>query len=317
MSNNTNMLFGRLRLKQLNLIIAIGRHNSLRRAAVELAMSQSTASKALQEAELILGDRLFERRRDGLYANQFGECAINYAHAIRKDVIALADELTEIKTGHGGKIRVGVIMGGVPKILKSAINTVCDANKEIVIEIYESTSTNMLGMLNSDKLDLVIGRTSVSQHSEGYDYIHLAEEDVAIVAGNKNPLRQRERLVLADLKEARWISYPNRTPLNILLKQELERADINAFISPVETASTFVTITLLSDSSDLLALIPADVAAFFARYGAITILPIQLPSRSQPFGLITRKQRNLTRATKALIDAILQARAIPAYVDQN
>src|SRR3546814_7930719 len=81
-------------------------------------MTQSAASKALREAELILGDTLFERRRDGLYANQFGECAINYAHIIRKDVIALSDELTEIKTGQGGRIRVGVIMGGVPTILK-------------------------------------------------------------------------------------------------------------------------------------------------------------------------------------------------------
>src|SRR3546814_1088650 len=78
MVENINTLFGRLRLKQLNLIIAIGQHNSLRKAAAELAMTQSAASKALREAELILGDTLFERRRDGLYANQFGECAINY-----------------------------------------------------------------------------------------------------------------------------------------------------------------------------------------------------------------------------------------------
>src|SRR3546814_10620006 len=95
-------------------------------------MTQSAASKALREAELILGDTLFERRRDGLYANQFGECAINYAHIIRKDVIALSDELTEIKTGQGGRIRVGVIMGGVPTILKDAVNKLCAVNKDIV-----------------------------------------------------------------------------------------------------------------------------------------------------------------------------------------
>src|SRR3546814_11231489 len=105
MVENINTVVGRLRLKQLNLIIAIGQHNSLRKAAAELAMTQSAASKALREAELILGDTLFERRRDGLYANQFGECAINYAHLIRKDVIALSYELTEITTGQGGRIR--------------------------------------------------------------------------------------------------------------------------------------------------------------------------------------------------------------------
>lgn len=283
----------------------------MRKAAVELAMTQSTASKALQETELILGSKLFERRRDGLYANRFGECAINYAHIIRKDVIALSDELTEIKTGHGGKVRVGVIMGGVPKILKDSINRVCNVNKDIVIEIHEDTSTIMLAMLNNDRLDMVIGRTSVSQNAENYDYIHLAEENVSIVVGNNNPLAQKKDVALGDLKDSRWIAYPNRTPLNILLKQELERADINTFECPIETASTFITITLLSDSNDLVALIPADVASFFANNGLITILPISLPSRSQPFGLITHKQRNLTHATKLLIDTILQSRALP------
>ncbi|MEO6959119.1 MAG: LysR family transcriptional regulator [Burkholderiaceae bacterium] len=317
MANNTNMLFGRLRLKQLNLIIAISKHNSLRKAAADLAMTQSTASKALQEAELILGNKLFERRRDGLYANRFGECAINYAHIIRKDVLALSDELVEIKTGRGGKIRVGVIMGGVPKVLKDAINRICSVNEDIVIEIYENTSTIMLAMLNNDRLDMVIGRTSVSQNADNYDYIHLAEENVSIVVGNSNPLTKKKDVVLADLKDSRWIAYPNRAPLNILLKQELERADINTFACPVETASTFITITLLSDSDDFVALIPADVAAFFANNGLITILPISLPSRSQPFGLITHKQRNLTHATKLLIDTILQARALPAMPQQG
>src|SRR5690606_2349886 len=150
----------------------------------------------------------------------------------------------------------------------------------------------------SDKLDIVIGRTSVSQHSDSYDYIHLAEEDVSIIAGNNNPLALRKELSLADLKNARWLAYPQRSPLNILLKQELERADINTFTSPIETASTFVTITMLSGSEDFVALIPADVAAFFADRGMVTILPIRLPSRSQPFGLITRKQDNLSRAAK-------------------
>src|SRR3546814_2020024 len=51
-------------------------------------------------------------------------------------------------------------------------------------------------------------------------------------------------------------------------------------------------------SSDLfVALIPADVAAFFAAHGVVTILPIRLPSRSQPFGLITRKQGKIGRAS--------------------
>ncbi|MGB3291325.1 MAG: LysR family transcriptional regulator [Burkholderiaceae bacterium] len=311
MVGNINTLFGRLRLKQLNLIIAIGKHNSLRKAAAELAMTQSAASKALREAELILGDALFERRRDGLYANQFGECAINYAHIIRKDVIALSDELKEIKTGQGGRIRVGVIMGGVPKVLKDAIDAVCGRNPDIVIEIHEDTSAAMLGMLHSDKLDIVIGRTSVSQNADNYDYVHLSEEEVCIVSGTGNPLARKKTLSLSDLKDARWLAYPQRSPLNLLLKQELERADINAFTSPVETASTFVTITLLSGSNDFIALIPSDIASLFAAHGMIAILPIQLPSRSQPFGLITRKQGNLSRAAKLLIDAILASRERP------
>src|SRR3546814_2032286 len=81
----------------------------------------------------------------------------------------------------------------------------------------------------------------------------------------------------------------------------MERADINTFTAPVETASTFVTITLLSGSADFVALIPADVAAFFAAHGVVTILPIRLPSRSQPFGLITRRSEEHTSELQSLM----------------
>jgi DNA-binding transcriptional LysR family regulator len=310
--NNLNALFGRLRLRQLNLLIAIGRHNSLRQAAAELAMTQSAASKALREVESILGDPLFERRRDGLYPNRLGECAINYAHVIHRDVIALSDELDEIRHGRGGKVRVGVIMGGVPTVLKDSIAQVCAENPGIVIEVHENTSAIMLSMLNSDKLDMVIGRTSVSPDADGYDYLHLAEESISVAAGSANPLARKKRLELADLAHLRWIGYPSRSPLNILLRQELGRAGINSVATPIETASTFITVALLNDSSDLVALIPTDVATFFARRGLISVLPVALRSHAQPYGLITRKRRNLSHAAKTFIDALAGRRGAQA-----
>jgi molybdenum-dependent DNA-binding transcriptional regulator ModE len=57
-----------LRLKQLRLSIVLDGRGSLHKAAEQIAISQSGATKALREVESLLGIPLFEREPKGLMA---------------------------------------------------------------------------------------------------------------------------------------------------------------------------------------------------------------------------------------------------------
>ena len=113
--------FARLRMKQLALVSALERHRSLRKAASELALTQSAASKALREIEAVLGATLFERTRAGIEPNAMGRCVIRYAALLRADVGAMLQEMDDIRAGRGGRLAVGAIMSAVPALLSEVL----------------------------------------------------------------------------------------------------------------------------------------------------------------------------------------------------
>lgn len=102
MKNTLNVLLSRLRMKQLQLLIALDDHKSMHKAAGAMAMTQSAASKALQELESMLEAPLFERSKNGMIANQFGHCVIRYARLVATDLSALCDDMAELRSGAAG-----------------------------------------------------------------------------------------------------------------------------------------------------------------------------------------------------------------------
>ena len=83
MADTLNALMGRLRIRQLNLLIALDEHRSLHRAAAALSITQSAASKSLAEVESMIEAPLFERSKSGIVPNQLGQCVIRYARLLR------------------------------------------------------------------------------------------------------------------------------------------------------------------------------------------------------------------------------------------
>ena len=63
----------------------------------------------------------------------------------------------------------------------------------------------------------------------------------------------------------------------------------------VETTS-LLTITSLIESSDMISVVPHDVARHYAKYGLLAILPIDLPISLINLGIITRKSKTLSPA---------------------
>ena len=63
----------RLKLKQLRLLIAIAKKNSILHAAEEISISQPAATKLLKDLESDFDVRLFDRTNRGVIPTEFGE----------------------------------------------------------------------------------------------------------------------------------------------------------------------------------------------------------------------------------------------------
>jgi DNA-binding transcriptional LysR family regulator len=209
MTNKTiNTLMSRLRMKQLQLLIALDDHKSMHKAASALSMSQSAASKVLHELEDMFDAQLFERSKTGMLPNQFGHVVIRHARLLSADLGNLCQDIADIRSGKGGRLAIGCIMGAVPDVVVPILNWLHTRQPNLAIDVVEDTSLRMLSLLDDGHLDLVIGRASVAEESGKYLYQPLRDEPVSVVVGYGHPPVGEAQLSLRDLKDHRWRTCP-------------------------------------------------------------------------------------------------------------
>lgn len=297
-------MINRLRFKQVALLIALDEYGSLHKAAEALHLTQPAATKALHEMEAALGVSLFERSTRGMEPTELGRCVIRYARLIQSDVRNLREELSGIIEGKGGRLSIGTIMGAAPVITRALLR-LREVQPEVTIEITEDTSARQLILLDQGRIDLMIGRSSVSSHPNLYDYEQLRDEPLCIVSGLNHPLAQARSLRLQQLMTSTWLMYSHNMPMRIWIESEFKLDGLPVPDSIIETASPFVTITLLGQS-DVVAVMPLDIAHFFAARNMLCILPMHMKTKIAPYGIVTRKNAHLSSIGKMFVNILRQ-----------
>ncbi|OTP78890.1 LysR family transcriptional regulator [Caballeronia sordidicola] len=293
----------RLRLRHLQLMLALSTAGSLRRAADELAMTQPAATKALRELEDAVGVQLFVRHARGMNATVYGEAVMRYARVVFEDLDELREELAAIEAGDVGKVRIGAVMAPAPELLTRAIVALKEAHPRLQITVQIDTSDVLVPALQQDQLDLMIGRIPDGVPGLDLSFETLSEEALSIVVRPGHPVRAIPRPKLAALAAYPWIVQPHPSPMRQIIDQTFRESRVTAPVSLVETSSILTTLSLLRDA-DMLAVLPSSVALYYEALGLIASLSTPLRGRLAPYGLILRKNRRVRPATQLAIDAI-------------
>jgi DNA-binding transcriptional LysR family regulator len=148
----------------------------------------------------------------------------------------------------------------------------------------------------------------VSDQPGKYHYQSLGDEPLSVVTGHGHRRMTKKTMSLHDLSGYRWVTYPGHMPLHALLEREMDLAGLSMPVSSISTASTFVTVALLQRSTDLVSLLPSDVAELFVQHKMLCILPVKLKSRSQTFGIVTRKGGVLSPPARQFIQLMKDGR---------
>ena len=297
-------LLARLRTRQLLLLNALGEQRNLGRAALAMSMSQPAATKLLQQLESALGVSLFTRLARGMEPTPYGEVLVRYARRVLTDFGAVREEMVALRSGLRGALRVGCVPGAVTELLAPALIAYKVQHAHVAVSIMVDTSDMMLTQLARGDVDLVLGRLTEGVNADEYTCQPLLGELQVVVARANHPLLDRAVLALADLVEWSWILQPPGSPQRGRFEAALREAGLHKRLNITETASTIATTALL-EISDMLAVMPASLAAHYARLGVLKALPLTLPIHVPPVYLITRADRVLSPAATQFIKAIL------------
>jgi DNA-binding transcriptional LysR family regulator len=189
--------------------------------------------------------------------------------------------------------------------LTRALARLREIQPDLSIEIVEDTSAEQLLLLDEGRLDLAIGRATVARQPHLYDYKILRDEPLCIVAGTNHPLAKRLKVSLHELARQSWILYTANMPLRVLVEHEFKQAGLKIPHSSIETSSPFVLVSLLTEF-EMVAVMPLDIAHFFASKKMLCILPSNLNSKMEPYGVVTRKNSTMSSIGKIFADILVR-----------
>jgi DNA-binding transcriptional LysR family regulator len=309
----TNHWFIRARLKtrQLLLLVALAEEGNIHRAAQVLNMTQPAASKLLKDLEDVLEVPLFERLPRGMRPTWYGETMIRHARVALGSLNQAHDELQALKAGSYGQVNVGAITSPALALLPPAVALVKREQPNLRISLDIETSPVLLERLEQGKLDILVARLSEEHDKSQLRYQALTEELVCAVVRPGHPLLGTSELALHDVVDAGWIVPPAGSVLRHRFELMFQEDGLAPPVNTVETAALLF-ITRMLQQSDMVAVLAADVARYYAAHGIVALLPLDMPCHMDSFGIVTRTDRLLSPAAKVMVKA-LQASSLPVY----
>jgi DNA-binding transcriptional LysR family regulator len=293
----------RMKLRQLELLVQLVEQQSLARAAGAMSITQPAATKLLREMELTLGVELFERLPRGMRATAFGEIMTRQARTALAALDRAREEISVLADGAGGSFAVGSVRGATAALLAPALAALHASRPGIRMSVLVDAAEIVIPRLREARLDIVLGNVPSSLAGPDLAFEPLVEERLAVVAGLRHPLARKRALRWKDVAGCEWIVYPQETALRPLLEALLPPVSRAEGPNAIETASVVAT-TMLLERTEMLAVMPRDVAEHYARGNTVTILPLKLPMTLGLIGIVRHRDRELSPAGLAFLDEV-------------
>jgi len=309
-------LRSRLKMRHVLLLAAIDEQRSLHKAAAALHMTQPAATKLLADLEALLELRLFERTARGLTPTAHGDSLVRHAKAMLGTLEHARAELSAISDGATGRIAMGTLLVVAPVLVPRALAAFKRANPRVTVQVQEGNLATLLPLLRNGELDLVVGRLTSDFDSRGLRFEACYDEPMCVVVRAGHPLAGIKRLQLAALAAEDWILPSPETAYRHRIDAAFRQLGVEPPGRLVESVS-ILTNTALLQQTDMLGVMPVNVARHYAGAGSLAILAVELPPPSGPVGTITRAGAASNPVQDQLLQALRDAGAAIAGVDMG
>jgi len=305
-SHRAAMKMRRLKLRHLEVLLAIAEHGGLTAAAAALDSSQPAVSQQLAEIEDALGVALYARGRH-IRPTVYLPAVLRYARRALNDTRQLGGELRALAEGAGSLLRVGTMLTTGSRLLPEAILGLERLACGVRLEVVEDIAAGLWARFDRRELDLIVGRLDERAFAPVVRSEALYQDVHCVVAGNGHPLLQKKRVSWRDAAAYPWILPPSGTAL----RRAIDATFLDQRLAPpapwIESASPFVNLGLLERSHGL-NVVSHSAAARYAGWRALSALPLQLKYDVGPIGMAWPADEE-SPALSLMLDALRRAAA--------
>ena len=293
----------RLKLRQIEILLAVAETGSMAKAATILAVSQPAISLAIADAEHTLGVPLLDRSTQGVSLTRYGDAVLKRGVAVFDEIEQAVKDIEFLADPTSGELRIGTPAGISEGIVLAVINRLTRQYPRIVFHIALAADSTLLDLLRERAIE--IGFERQSSGAAGEDDIAkevLYDEPLVVVAGIDNPLARRRRIKLAELLNEPWTWPPPGSSYDRLVAEAFRADGLEPPRATVYSHAPNQRISLAA-TGPFLAVVSAGTVGMPNKYRSIRKLAVDLPSTRRGVHLLTLKNRILSPLAQRFIDS--------------
>jgi DNA-binding transcriptional LysR family regulator len=315
-----NQIGRRLKLRDLHVFFTVVQRRSMAKAATHLGVSQPAVSEVISDLEHALGVRLLDRSAHGVDLTIYGRALLKRSRAAFDELKQGIKDIEFLADPTSGELRIGCVESIASAILPPVIERFSQQYPRIVLHVTDAVTTAGLELpaLRERVLDMVLARIVGPLASDDHDLnVEILFDDyLVLVAGKRTRWANRARIDLAELVDEPWILTPANSWGDRLITDAFRARGLSVPKASLMTFSVHLRTNLLTTGPFITAL-PSSVVRLHADRFALKVLPVELPIRPWPVGIVTLKNRHLSPVAQLFIDHLrATATAMPVELQR-
>ena len=192
-----------MNFRKLKIFYETAKYLNMTKVAKEMFISQPSISQSINELELELDVKLFDRIGKKLYLTQEGEVFLNYTRRI----LNLYDEgvktIRDINSNEKGKIIIGASTTIGIYILPEIIKMFSNKFKHIEISLIIENTKNIEKLILENKVDFAFAEGEITSE-EIYKEV-IWKDELVFICGKESNLKNYKEISLKELKYQKLI----------------------------------------------------------------------------------------------------------------
>src|SRR5215470_15584305 len=292
----------RLKLRDVDILLAVIQTGSMGRAASALNMSQPAVSKAIAYLEDTLGVRLLDRSRQGVEPTAYGRALVRRGVAMFDELRQGVQDIASLADPTAGDVRMGGSEHTIAAIYSPIIQRLSRQHSRMSFQITVGDLRSLSRDLDARRIDFLVSRV-YSPPSEEHAVEVLFEDPLVVVTGPKNPLARRRKIELSELLDQPWTLQPRENNFGSFALDALHAAGLSPPQVTVATTSSNLRGEML-ETGRYLTMVPRYWVLLPRERPSLKILPVEFPNTRLKVAIITLKNRSLSRGTELFINNI-------------
>jgi len=291
-----------MELRDIEYFSVVAKHGHLGRAAEALGLSQSALSKSLRRLEQEMRVKLVKRTPKGVELTAEGSTLLSHAHRLRASLDDVVREVTDVRRGLAGHLRIGAGQGYFFHLLPATCAVLSKEAPNATLSLRELAYGDAIQALHNGELDLMIME---SRASVEHDLVleQLYEDRRVVIASVNHRLAKRKRVTLADAAQERWTVQGPTAAISRALHAAFELHGLPLPRVTVETGATAMRCPVVA-SSDLLGYTWASIVQLAAPHLRLAEINVRELTSTFSTNVFYRKDAYLSPVARRFIEIL-------------